>query len=146
MNSLLCIKLEGAIVLEFLIERLTALMGPIATLSREKRELKDSALRSISIALQETKIYYKSLERGAGRNTETEAQLVRYWGAAAIPLRHIDEELAMTCEHKAEFWIDPEQWTHDEVEALGIKLSEVSKAYRNLAMPCFAKAKRLANA
>lgn len=132
-------------MLEFLVEKLIALMGPISTLSKEKRELKDNALRAISIALQETKIYYKFLERGAERNTDTESQLVRYWGAAAIPLRHIDEELAMICEHKAEFWISPETWSNEEIKSFGITLEDVTKAYRQLAMPSFAKTRELKN-
>lgn len=41
-------------MLSFVIEKLISLMGPIATLSKDKRELKDNALRAISIALQET--------------------------------------------------------------------------------------------
>lgn len=133
-------------MLEYLVDRLISLMGPISTLSKEKRELKDNALRAIVTALQETKIYYKSLERGAERNTDTEAQLVRYWGAAAIPLRHIDEELAMICEHKADFWIDPESWSNDQISSLGIKLEDVTKAYRQLAMPSFSKTRHLRNA
>lgn len=133
-------------MLEYLVDRLISLMGPISILSKEKRELKDNALRAIVTALQETKIYYKSLERGSQRNTDTEAQLVRYWGAAAIPLRHIDEELAMICEHKADFWIDPESWSNDQISSLGIKLEDVTKAYRQMAMPSFNKARHLKNA
>lgn len=133
-------------MLEFLVEKLITLMGPISTLSKDKRELKDNALRAISIALQETKIYYKSLERGGERNIDAEAQLVRYWRAAAIPLRHIDEELAMICEHKAEFWISPETWSNEEIKSFGIKLQDVTQAYRQLAMPSFSKARALKNA
>ena len=134
-------------MLEFLVDRLIALMGPISTLSKEKRELKDNAFRAISIALQETKLYYKSLERGGDKNMETEAQLVRYWGAASIPLRHIDEELAMVCEHKAEFWISPESWSDEDIKTFGIKLDDVTKAYRQLAMPSFSsKGNSLKNA
>ena len=120
-------------------------MGPISTLSKEKRELKDNAFRAISIALQETKIYYKSQERGAERNLETEAQLVRYWGAAAIPLRHIDEELSMVCENKAEFWLNPEAWSNEDIKSFGIKLEDVTKAYRQLTMPRFSTTKNFKN-
>ncbi|WNC71442.1 hypothetical protein RGQ13_15115 [Thalassotalea psychrophila] len=133
-------------MLEFLVTKLIALMGPIATLSKEKRELKDSALRAISTALQETKIYYRSLDSGSERNQETEAQLVKYWGAAAIPIRHIDEELAMACEHKSEYWLNPDNWSNEEVKEFGIKLQDVTVAYRQLAMPSIAKAKRFKKA
>lgn len=122
-------------MLEYVIDKLIGLLDPIATFSKEKRELKDSALRGISIALNETKLYYRDRGRGKKRDMDKEAQLANYWAAAAIPLRHIDEELAMICQYKAEFWTDPDHWSSDEVERIGIKLGDVSAAYRKLAMP-----------
>lgn len=134
-------------MLEFIVEKLISLMGPIATLSKQKRELKDNALRAISMALQETKLYYRDLERGGERSMDIEAQLVRYWGAAAIPLRHIDEELAMACEQKSEYWLNPENYSNKQINELGIKLQDVSRAYRQLAMPKYGIAgKALRNA
>ncbi len=132
-------------MLEFVIEKLIALLGPIATLSKEKRELKDNALRSVSTALRETQLYYRDLGKGKECSMDIEAQLAKYWSAAAIPLRHIDEELAMACEHKAEYWVNPEQWSDEEIVRLGIKLEDVAQAYRNIAMPKFSKAGRAAS-
>ena len=129
-------------MLEFVVERLIGLLGPIATLSKDKRDLKDSALRAISIALTEPKLYYRNRESGKSRSLETEAQLSKYWAAAAIPLRHIDEELAMTCEYKADFWTGPDQWTGEEISRVGIKLEDVTKAYRAIAMPKFSQIRR----
>ncbi len=128
-------------MLEFALEKLIALPGPIATLSKEKRELKDNALLSVSTALRETQIYYRDLGRGGERNLETEAQLAKFWSAAAIPLRHIDEEFAMSCEYKAEYWVNPDQWSEEEIIRLGIKLDDVTNAYRKLAMPKFSKSR-----
>jgi hypothetical protein len=122
-------------MLEFVLQKLIGLLGPIATLTKDRRELRDNALRAISNALMETKIYYRNREAGSPRNLETEAQLAKYWAAAAIPLRHIDEELAATCEYKADFWTGPDNWSGDAVESLGIKLADVTDAYRKLAMP-----------
>jgi hypothetical protein len=132
-------------MLEFVIEKLIALLGPIATLSKEKRELKDNALRSVSTALRETQLYYRDLGKGKERSMDIEAQLAKYWSAAAIPLRHIDEELAMACEHKAEYWVNPEQWSDEEIVRFGIKLQDVAEAYRSIAMPKFSKAGRAAS-
>lgn len=129
-------------MLEYVVDKLIALLGPIATLSKDKRELKDNALRAISTALMETKLYYRDRAKGKPRNLDVEAQIAKYWAAAAIPLRHIDEELAQRCEQKAEFWINPDEWSDDDVERLGIKLEDVSKAYRNIAMPKFSVAGR----
>jgi hypothetical protein len=47
---------------------LTKILGPIATLSKDRRELKDSALRAISNALDETYLYYRDLDKGRERN------------------------------------------------------------------------------
>jgi hypothetical protein len=129
-------------MLEYVVERLIGLLGPIATLSKDKRELKDNALRAISTALLETKLYYRDRQTGKPRNLDTEAQLAKYWSAAAIPLRHIDQELATTCEYKADFWVGPENWTDEELERVGIKLEDVTRAYRTMAMPKFSERRR----
>lgn len=130
-------------MLEFMIDKLIGLLGPIATLSKEKRDLKDNALRAISTALVETKLYYRDQANGKPRNLDVEAQLSKYWAAAAIPLRHIDQELAITCEYKADFWTGPEQWSKEEVKRVGIKLEDVTMAYRKIAMPGFSQARRM---
>jgi hypothetical protein len=120
-----------------IVDRLISLIEPIANLAKDKRELKDNALRAILMALQETKIYYKKLENGSCRDLEIEAQLVRYWGAAAIPLRHIDEELAILCERKSEYWLNPEYYSDQQIKDLGIKLIDITQAYRHISVPNF---------
>ncbi len=119
-------------MMEWVVERLIALLGPIGTLSKDRRDLKDNALRSISNALLETKLYYRDLGRGQVRNIETETQLSRYWAAAAIPLRHFDQELAAACENKGHYWLNPEAFTPEEIRRMGIRLEDVSLAYRKL--------------
>ena len=108
-------------MIEWVVERFIGLLGPIATMAKDKRELQDNALRAISHALFETKLYYRNLAVTGERNTETESQLAKYWAAAAIPLRHIDQELAMACESKAEYWLNPEQWSNEDLNRLGIR-------------------------
>jgi hypothetical protein len=75
---------------------------------------------------------------------DTEAQLVRYWSAAAIPLRHIDEELAAICDQKADYWLNPEQWSEEDVVKFGIKLDDVAGTYQKLVAPRYAKNKKAA--
>ena len=65
-------------MLEFVVERLIALPGPIATVSKDKREFKVAALRAISNALTEAKLYYKRRAAGNPRNLDIEAQLALY--------------------------------------------------------------------
>lgn len=122
-------------MLEFVLDKLITLLGPISTLSREKRELRDNALRAISHALTETYLYYRSIERGGEHNHETEDQLVRYWSAAAIPLRHIDAELARVCQDKSDYWLSPDSYSSKQVKELGIRLLDVKRAYRQMAIP-----------
>ncbi len=65
-------------MLEYVIEKLISLLGPIVTLSKDKRELKDNALRSVSTALREKQLYYSDLGKGKYRIMETKAQLAKY--------------------------------------------------------------------
>jgi hypothetical protein len=61
--------------------------------------------------------------------------LSRYWSAAAIPLRHIDNELAQICEYKSEYWVNPESWDPLRIQQLGIGLKDVRERYRRLLHP-----------
>jgi len=121
---------------------LTKILGPIATLSKDKRELKDSALRAISNALDETFIYYRDLEKGAKRSLEREELLVKYWSAAAIPMRHFDANLSQLCDIKSEFWINPDRYSGNEIKELGIGLNDVRVAYRKLLGSRFSLARK----
>lgn len=112
-------------------------MGPIAALSRDQRDLKDSALRSISNALDETYLYYRDIDSGKPRNLDREGQLVKYWSAAAIPIRHFDENLAQICDEKAEFWLAPQSYSPEDISELGISLNNVRGAYRKLKNPYY---------
>lgn len=121
------------------IEGVVKILGPVATLSKDRRELKDSALRAISTALDETYLYYRDLDKGILRNMEREAQLAKYWSAAAIPMRHFDEQLANICDYKSEYWVNPEHYNNEQITALGIELGEVRQAYRKMLTPYYGK-------
>jgi len=118
-----------------ILDLLTKVLGPIATLSKDKRELKDSALRATSCALDETYLYYRDLGKGSTRNLEREAMLSKYWSAAAIPLRHFDDNLSQICEHKSEYWVNPEHYNDEDIQELGIGLNDVRQAYRRMLNP-----------
>lgn len=118
-----------------LIDSLVNILGPIATSSRENEAKKDQALRAVSYALDETYLYYRDLRNGNLQDREREAQLVKLWSAAAIPLRHFDFDLANICDMKSEYWINPDQYTEDQVQEMGIKLDDVRGAYRKLLKP-----------
>jgi len=133
----MCDNYQKKSMIKDVIDGLVKLLGPIATLSKDKRELKDSALRAISIALDETCIYYRDRRNGSERNMEREGQLVKYWSAAAIPLRHFDEHLSNICDLKAEYWVNPNDYNPTQIEELGIDLISVRNAYKQLSRPYF---------
>ena len=122
-------------MLECIIEKFIQLIGPIQDLSKDKRELKDNALRSVSHALNETYLYYSGLDKGKPKHEDTEKQLSNYWAAAAIPLRHLDQDLAMTCELKAEYWVNPDNWSEEQIHSHGIELGKLRTKYRNMLAP-----------
>lgn len=117
-------------MLDIIIDKLRTLYDQISDLKKTNRELSDNALRSVSTALNETLFYYKSLDRGSPRNLETEAQLVKYWSAAAIPMRHIDSQFAEICEYKSDYWLNPESWSPEKVKEFQIGLYDVRSKYR----------------
>ena len=122
-------------MIEWVVEKFIALIPSFEKAASLRRDFQDNALRSISHALNETFIYYRDIDAGKPRNQEVEAQLSRYWAAAAIPLRHIDRELAEICEYKSEYWLNPEHWSQEQVEQVGIGLQKVRDQYRSLLAP-----------
>lgn len=122
-------------MLKEMFDVLDKLADKIRAFRKDRRELADAALRAVSLALEETSLYYQRMERGASRDQDTEAQLVKYWSAAAIPIRHIDANLAQACDCKAEYWVNPDTWPKRKIRAKGIDLATVRERYRELLRP-----------
>ncbi len=118
-----------------IVQSLFGLVPNLLSFPKERRELRDNALRAILIALDETYLYYRDQELGKGRSMDREAQLVRYWSAAAIPMRHVSPDLAKRCDMKAEYWLNPDNYSNQKVQDLGIGLESVRNAYRTLLHP-----------
>ncbi len=129
-------------MLNEIIEGLSNILGPIATATKGRSQMKDDALRAISHALNETYLYYRDIEHGHLPNRDREAMLVRYWSAAAISLRHFDENLAYICDNKAEYWVNPDNYNQNDIEELGIGLNNVRQAYRKMLKPDFRNIKK----
>lgn len=129
------VKIRGNMNLFEIIKSLFGLVPSLLSLSKDSRELRETALRAILVALDETYLYYRDLGRGRKRDFDREAQLVRYWSAAAIPVRHVDPDLAQRCDQKAEYWLNPDNYTPDHVKELDIGLESVRNAYRTLLHP-----------
>ncbi len=122
-------------MLQWVVERFLELLGLIAQLQKDRREVADRALSATSQALNETFLYYRDIETDQAIDAKREAELVRLWSAAAIPLRHIDSELASICEHKAAYWLKPDSWNNEQVVLLGIGLESVRDRYRAMLHP-----------
>jgi len=116
--------------IEWVVGKLIDLLPVIGNVSKDKREVADNALRSISHALTETSLYVNRYVDEGKRDEEVEAQLARYWSAAAIPVRHLDPELSDICEYKSEYWLNPKSWDKDKTSGLAIDLESVRKRYR----------------
>ena len=132
-------------MIDTIISGLFNLVGTLKEMGKDRRELRDNALRAISHALNETYLYYRDIDSGKARNLDTEAQLSRYWSAAAIPLRHIDNNLASICDYKSEYWINPESWDNKKIKQFKIGLEEVREQYRHLLYPGLFPLKRRDN-
>lgn len=110
------------------LKRLKRTLGEIATDSNI--EQRNSALRAISNALDETYLYYRDLKKGMVRNLDRESLLVKYWSAAAIPIGNFDSQLAEICDLKSEYWTKPDNYSDEEIKSLNIELDSVRQAYR----------------
>ena len=112
--------------------KMIALLGPIAEMQKDKRELADQALRAVSDALTKTRLYCKSLDDGIVPERKKEEELMKAWANAAIPMRHIDREFSEICEHKSQFWLNPAEWPQGSVAEMGIDLESVRERYQTL--------------
>jgi hypothetical protein len=119
-------------MIEYLLDKLEQLLDIRREKKKERRLLVDDALRAVSIALNETEIYYAKLERGLPKDQHAEEQLARYWSAASVPLRHVDPSFADRCEHKSRYWVDREQWSDDMDKKYDIRLGTIAKRIRRL--------------
>jgi hypothetical protein len=119
-------------MIEYVIQKLIALLPTIGLITKENREIRQKALTSIALALNETYLYYSGLDRGEKRNFDTEAQLSKYWSESAVHISFFDKELAEICEYKSDYWINPDNYTDEKVSSLGIELDSVRKRYRDI--------------
>lgn len=98
----------------------------------KEKEFQDSALAAIYTAAFETKIYLEEQERARERNRDTEEELVRLWAKAAVPVRRFDADLAERCLLKADLWVNPQDWTEEEISANRIGICQVWEDARKM--------------
>ena len=117
-------------MIEWVAERLLSLIPIISGMSKDKRELADAALHSVSEALTETCLYVNQFSKSGEIDEERQAQLAKLWAKAAIPLRHFDQELSEICEFKSQYWLDPRNWDPTQANGVSIDLDSVREKYR----------------
>lgn len=118
---------------------LEALLGPFVGLVEllksfgERRiDRSRAGLTALSKALFETRIYLRDRENGAARDQAREDDIVRLWSGAAVELRDLDAQLAGLCQHKAEYWVQPDEWSAQTIRERGIGIDELFRRYREV--------------
>ena len=106
---------------------------------KEKSERERQALKALYLALIETSMYFRRLDRpylaknkkeekvGFQRNIQTEEALARLWTEASVELRDVEPELAQRCFFKGQFWADRDAWTQDDIRKADIVLEKLRR-------------------
>lgn len=97
--------------------------------TRGKKERKLQALSALSDAVAAT---MKTLN-ARRRKHSSDPDLVNKWRQASIALEAAGEtKLARLCEMKGLYWLNPAQWTPEQVHAAGIQLQTMERELRRL--------------
>lgn len=107
-------------------------VGLWITRKERKQERDDAAVKSVLTAVNTTKFYLASQERGEPANRESEAELVDLWTTASVHIRRTDPDLSMRLQEKAEYWANPEHWTKEEITSNGILIDDIAREGRQL--------------
>jgi hypothetical protein len=86
---------------------------------------------AILAAAVETKIYLQTLERNPNRNRQEELELARLWQKAAIPIRYFDPDLAQACLDRVGDWIQPPEWSSNELQTKRADIQEICGRIRS---------------
>jgi len=97
-----------------------------------RAEREDAAVKAVLLAVNETKLYIASLDRGEPKRRDQERLLVQLWTDSAVAIRRSDPDLAERLQMKAEYWADPENWSDDDVRAAMIGIETVATRARAL--------------
>ncbi|MGJ0429347.1 hypothetical protein [Methylobacter sp.] len=109
----------------------------------ERGERERRAIKALYVALNETVLYFRRLDRPYlartkkqkmefERNIQTEEALSRLWMEASVELRNIDPALAERCFFKDQYWADRDDWSEEDVRKANIKLGEVLENAKSL--------------
>lgn len=102
----------------------------------ERSERERRAIKALYVALNETVLYFRRLDRPHlartrkekkefERNIQTEEALSRLWMEASVELRDINPVLAERCFLKGQYWADRDSWSEGDVRKTNITLAKV---------------------
>lgn len=91
-----------------------------------------AALTALGKALTETRFYLRDRGKGIQPDQAREDEIARLWNAASVELRGLDSRLADTCQHKSEYWTDPDGWTGVEPVQKAIEIEALLEKYHEL--------------
>ena len=132
-----------------LLKAADSLLGWFGLLRKEKLERGERerrAIKALYVALNETVLYFRRLDRPYlarsnkekvkfRRSIETEEALSRLWMEASVELRDIDQDLAERCFFKGNYWADRDGWSDGDVRRADIKLQKVLEDSQALLRP-----------
>ena len=107
-------------------------VGLWLTRSERKQDRDDAAIRSVLTAVNTTKCYLASRDRGEAVDRGTEAELVELWTSASVHIRRTDTDLAYRLQEKAEYWANPENWSPEEIVSNGIQIDSIAVEAKRL--------------
>lgn len=93
---------------------------------------RDLALNLLLKAINETRLYLQRTQRQITRDRKTEETLVRLWAEAAVPVRHLDRDLAERCTMKSDYWLNPESYSPSDIHKFRIGINQVYQEVKDL--------------
>jgi hypothetical protein len=115
-----------------LFDKVLSVLGLIRDKKRQRTEQTDQALLALYAALTETRLYISELEHGKPHSRKKEFAIARLWNTASVPLREIDPDLAERCFDKGSYWMEPDIWEPERIDAKGIAIESMFEATRQL--------------
>lgn len=102
----------------------------------ERSERERRAIKALYVALNETCLYFRRLDRPQlarskkerlefERSVQVEEALSRLWIEASVELRDVNSDLAKRCYLKGNYWVDRDGWSDDDVRKANIKLKRL---------------------
>ncbi|HBR7383586.1 TPA: hypothetical protein MYN16_004841 [Klebsiella pneumoniae] len=103
----------------------TPLVGALQAFLFRRVDLNSQAIDALSKAIFEVEKYYRDLRLGETPSRERETKIAECWREASEPVRRVDESFSMICERKVYYWLDPSQYSRQDVLDFEMSLEEV---------------------